>query len=101
MTPESKWWPRLRTFLVAPAFWLVLGRLIGGHVFYCWGLILISYVVVLLAGAAADSFNLGRWLLKARAALGVIGALFWGGLLVVAYVLVYLLIFQSDTLFAR
>ena len=101
MKPESKWWPRLRTFLLAPAFWVALGYLIGAQVFYCWGLIFIGYGVVLLAGAAADSFNIRRWLLKARAALGVLGALFWGGLLAVVYAFGYLLIFQRDALLAR
>ena len=100
MTPEGKWRPRLRTFLLAPAFWVALGYLIGEQVFYCWGVIFISYGIVLLAGAA-DSFNVRRWLLKARAALGVLGALFRGGLFAVVYALGCLPIFQSDTQLTR
>lgn len=101
MRPASKWNPRLSTFFIAPAFWVALGYLIGEQVFYCWGLIFIGYGSALLIGAAADNFGLGRWLLKARAALGVLGALFWGGLLAVAYALGCLLIFERVVLFAR
>ena len=98
---QSKWNPRLSTFLIAPAFWVSLGYLIGEQVFYCWGLTFIGYGAVLLAGATADNLMLRRWLLKARAALGLLGALFWGGLLAVVYALIYLLTFQRDSLFAH
>jgi hypothetical protein len=100
MRPEGKWNPRLSTFLIAPALWVTLGYLIGEQVFYCWGLISVSYGAVLLAGAAAENFRLRRWLMRARATLGVLGALFWGGLLVMAYALGYLLIFHRDMFFA-
>ena len=96
MRPESKWDPRLSTFVIAPAFWVASGYLIGEQVVLFWVLIFISYGAVLLAGAAADNFRLNRWVVKARAALGILGVLFWGGLLAMVYAVAYLLISHGE-----
>ena len=89
------------TLAAAPTLWLALGSFIGEQVFLCWALVSVGFIIALLAGTMAGPASGGRRIRRVRAALSVLGPLFWGGLLALIYGLCYFLLFYKVIFFAR